>query len=326
MANKISIIVPVHNASKTLHICIQSIIFQDYDNMECILVENGSSDDSADLCKAYSVKYPFIKSVISVDQGVSNARNLGLSLATGKIIGFVDADDVLEPRALRCVADEFEKNSNTVAVIGAFFVGHKLETRIDKAYKGLNSQVISPVDAVALTIGNDSVMGSVWNKYYRADVLRDVLFDTGLSYCEDMHFNVKVLSSMPEEYRISLIDTPLYCYMMNELSVTHQLRNLFETNGELKYIVALNKILNECNLSKRCQSIVKKSIACIAIDYYGIGNKIQRKKLRKEISGNYIHLLRNIALFDFWKNIKTVIKSFLCFLGIGWRRRSSADS
>ncbi len=317
-AKKISIIVPVHNASETLHTCVQSILSQNYESFECILVENGSTDYSADLCREYSKRYPCVKFVVSADKGVSNARNLGLSMATGQIIGFVDADDVMEPNALQCVVTEFEKNPQVVAVIGAFFVGRKLEEKVQKAYRGLKAKSISPSAAIALTVGHDAVMGSVWNKYYKAEVLRNIMFDSQLSYCEDMHYNVKVLSSMPQEYKISLIDTPLYCYMMNETSVTRQLGNLYEENGNLKYIVALKKILDECNLDKKSQSIVKRSIACFAIDYCWIGtqNKIQQKQLKQEIRKNYMHFLKNIMHFGFVGNLKRITKSMLLGLRI----------
>lgn len=316
--DRISIIVPVHNASKTLDACVKSIIEQDYADFECILVENGSVDNSAALCKEYSEKYSCVKFVISESKGASEARNLGLSLATGKFIGFADADDMLEPGSLRRVADEFQRNCDIAAVIGAFFIGWKVDEEIQKKYKGLNAKKISPAGAIALTVGNDAVMGSVWNKYYRTEVIRNIKFDSELSYCEDTHFNVKVLSSMPEKYGISLIDTPLYCYMMNESSLTHQSENLYDAEGNLKYNVALKKILMECSLDKKCQSIVKKAICGLAIDYYRIGNKVQREKIKEDIIKYYRFLLENILYSNYIENVKKVIKGILIILKLNW--------
>lgn len=318
--DKISIIVPVHNASKTLDACVKSIIEQDYANLECILVENGSADNSAELCKEYSVRYSSIKFVISEKKGVSDARNLGLSLASGQIIGFADADDMLELGSLQRVADEFAKNCNIAAVIGGFFIGREVDGEIQKEYKGLKTKNISSSDAIALTIGNDAVMGSVWNKYYRAEVIHDLWFDSALSYCEDTHFNVKVLSSMPEKYKISLIDTPIYCYTLNESSATHQFENLYDTEDNLKYIVALKKMLEECRLNKRCQLVAKKKICGLAIDHYqiGSGNRDQKEKMRQEIKKNYMFFLISIMHFGFIDNVKKAIKGIFILLKVNW--------
>lgn len=310
---KISIIVPVHNAARTLEACIQSIIAQKYENMECILVENGSIDNSIELCKKYSEIYSWIKFVICENIGISYARNLGLSLAQGEIIGFCDADDTLESNALRSVSNAFKDNPNIIAVIGAFYIGHVFENTIQKQYKGLSAKTISNADAVALTIGNDAVMGSVWNKYYRAKILNGIYFDTELSYCEDMHYNVKILSSLSQERKIALIDTPVYCYMMNESSVTHQINNLYDSEGNLKYIVALKKIQDECNLEKRSQVAVRSRIACLAIDHYSYANELQKKKLKTELIRNYSCLFNDMQ-FD----VKRLIKSIFIIFNIDW--------
>ena len=95
---KISIIVPVHNATVTLDRCVKSIVEQSYHDIECILIENGSTDDSLELCQSYAKKYSCIKVVVS-EKGVSGARNVGVSMSTGDIIGFCDSDDFFEADA-----------------------------------------------------------------------------------------------------------------------------------------------------------------------------------------------------------------------------------
>lgn len=106
---KVSIIIPVHNAENTLNRCIESVVCQSYKNIECILVENGSSDNSPFLCSMYAEKYKNIISKSIGSKGVSYARNCGLSLATGDIIGFCDADDFLEINAIELAVNEFKK-------------------------------------------------------------------------------------------------------------------------------------------------------------------------------------------------------------------------
>lgn len=322
---KFSIIVPVHNATTTLDRCIKSIVGQSYHNIECILIENGSTDDSLNLCYAYTEKYDCIKVGIS-EKGVSAARNLGLSMATGDVVGFCDADDFFEPGAFSTIIDCFTKNPNIVGAFSAFNIGSEIENGIQKVYKGINKQYLSAREAMMLTLADSNVMGSVWNRFYRADIAKSTLFDTKLSYCEDAHYNMKLLSSLGE-VNLAYVIAPMYCYMMNDASVTHQSDSLYDANGNLKYIVALKKILNECKLDRKCQSIVKRSIVCLAIDYCWIGTKNEKhqKQLKREIYKNYIHFLKNITRFDFVGNLKRMVKSMFICLGVPGRRKETNE-
>ena len=96
---KYSIIVPVHNAESTITRCIESIVNQNV-GLQVILIENGSTDDSASVCEILSRKYDCVEYYQSKLSGVSNARNIGLNKADGDIIGFCDADDYYEPNSL----------------------------------------------------------------------------------------------------------------------------------------------------------------------------------------------------------------------------------
>lgn len=93
----LSIIIPVHNAGRFLDKCIKSIIGQSYRDYEIILVENGSSDDSWELCLAAAAGYPFVKALQTASSGPSLARNEGVRAASGEFIAFVDSDDTIEP-------------------------------------------------------------------------------------------------------------------------------------------------------------------------------------------------------------------------------------
>lgn len=297
---KVSIIIPVHNAAETIERCIDSILSQNYKNIECILIENGSNDNSDSLCATYAEKYKNVVAESIELKGVSNARNKGLSLATGDIVGFCDADDFLEMNAIETVVSEFLKNRNVVSVFGGFNIGNiDAEKKIVKKYNGLKEQEVSILKALQLLIINDAVMGSVWNKYYRRDGLEGISFDCSLSFCEDMHFNAKVLDAIGSAKKVKIVSIPLYCYMENVESVTHNKNILFDNKDELKYIVALKKIENDCKLDKKIKNLLKMKIACFSIDTLmsmEIDN-IKRENLVRELNKNYIYLVCN-----FWEN------------------------
>lgn len=308
---KVSIIVPVHNAVRTLGRCIDSIIFQSYKNVECILIENDSNDNSAALCSCYAEKYRNVVAESIELKGVSNARNKGLSLATGDIVGFCDADDFLEMNAVETVVREFLKNRNVISVFGGFNIGRiDGEKNIVKKYNGLKEQEVSISKALQLLIINDAVMGSVWNKYYRRDVLERASFDCSLSFCEDMHFNAKVLDAIRSEKKVKIVSVPLYCYMENVESATHNKNMLFDDKDELKYIVALKKIETDCKLDKKIKNLLKMKIACFSIDSLMSMeiDDVKRKNLVYELNKNYIYLVCNLWKNNWKWNIKRIYK------------------
>ena len=93
---KISVIVPVYNVEKYLDNCINSIVNQTYDNLEILLVDDGSKDNSGSLCDEWALRDNRIKVIHKQNGGASSARNAGLDAATGEYIGFVDADDYID--------------------------------------------------------------------------------------------------------------------------------------------------------------------------------------------------------------------------------------
>lgn len=252
---KVSVIVPVHNAESSLAHCINSVLSQNYGNIECILIENASVDDSKFICAKYAEENVNVIFRSLEKPGVSHARNIGLSLASGDIIGFCDADDFLEEKAIRAIVTEFIRTPQIAAVFGGFNLGTTKNNRIYKCYKGLKEQVISIERAMQLTLIHDSVMGSVWNKYYRAEFLKGIQFDEGLSMCEDMHFNILALHSIQNQFKVKILNIPLYCYMDNPNSVTHDGSNLFDENNELRYIAALKKLIRTVFWIPKCAAV-----------------------------------------------------------------------
>lgn len=96
----VSVIVPVHNGEKTLRRCVDSILLSTEKDIEVILVENGSSDQTLNICRSYSDKLNNVRTVVADITGLSHARNVGMGIAKGKWISFIDADDYIHPSML----------------------------------------------------------------------------------------------------------------------------------------------------------------------------------------------------------------------------------
>ena len=309
---KVSVIVPVHNAAATVEACVRSILEQEAPGLECILIENHSEDDSLPVCRRLAASDARIRLAVCREAGVSAARNLGLELATGDIIGFCDADDLLEPGAVGTVVSLLRSHPEALGVIGAFYTGENTPEGIRKQYRGRKCRSLSAKKAIMLTVDSRTVMGSVWNKYYRAEAAKRFRFDPSLSYCEDTHYNVSLLSAFPGA-RLVYTGQPLYCYMLNSQSVTHQSDRLYDENGELRYIAALKKILQDCPLDAACRSVVRMKIASLAIDYLYAGEADGRRKagLTAEWKQNRRQLLKNAARFDVKDHAKQIVRGLL---------------
>ena len=111
MNSLISVIVPVYNVEDYLDRCIESIINQTYKNLEIILVDDGSTDSSGKKCDEYALRDGRIKVFHKENGGVSSARNMGLDIATGDYIGFVDSDDLLEHNMYEMLLNNAEKHN-----------------------------------------------------------------------------------------------------------------------------------------------------------------------------------------------------------------------
>lgn len=213
---KISIIVPVYNTRKFLEKCIDSVIKQDFKNYELILINDGSTDGSLEICKKFANKYDFIKSVSQDNGGVSKARNTGLSLAEGKYVIFLDADDSIEINSLRTLFLEAEKNDSDM-VIGSY---NKLR------FSNKVGKVIRKNECVTREeVWNDmnkyeGYINTPWAKLYRLEIIKEnkLLFQEGRSIGEDYKFNRQYLQCINSN--IIIIDKVVYNYRMGGLAST----------------------------------------------------------------------------------------------------------
>jgi IS5 family transposase len=151
MTIKVSIIVPVFNVEKYLEECLSSAVNQDYDNKEIIIVDDGSTDASAKVIKSFKEKYAYIKSMKIRNQGQSVARNLGLEMATGDYVVFLDSDDWFEKHTLSLCIETINKNNLDIVLFSgkAFFDGPvndrlNLDNLYSRSPELINKAIASP--------------------------------------------------------------------------------------------------------------------------------------------------------------------------------------
>lgn len=216
---KVSVIVPAYNAEKTIGRCVDSILHQDFYDLELIVMDDGSTDGTATLLDAYARKDQRVRVVHKPNSGVSDTRNQALDLARGEWVQFLDADDWIVPEATKLLVRSAEENDCQMVVADFYrVIGKKVSRKGDIDAEG----VLTREDYGDYMMQNpsDFYYGVLWNKLYRRDILtrHDIRFTSEMRWAEDLVFNMQyiqyaeVFASIPQ---------PGYYYVQNPQSICH---------------------------------------------------------------------------------------------------------
>ena len=236
---KISVIVPFYNAKSCIIRNIDSLVNQSLPNgiqLEIVYVNDGSMDGCELLLEPYQKRYSNVFVYTIANQGVSNARNIGLVKAHGDFVAFCDADDYFMPNCFSSIS-ALLRDEIDLLVLGYQTVDGGLRCR----KKSVPGQIASTLQLKKEIFLNDDVGGFVWNKVYRKNILKNHLFRKDLSICEDLYFNIELLMLHPS-LKIRTCGEILYSYVENEMSASRSYQNLFDSNGDFKYETTFNAI------------------------------------------------------------------------------------
>ena len=193
----VSIVVPVYCAEKYLKSTLDSILNQTYSEFELLLVDDGSSDSSGDICDSYAEKDSRIKVFHTPNSGASKARNFGVSQAKGTYLVFVDADDLLEPEFLITMIQQFTEPEIDLVLCGfERFYHDNLNDKIEYLLGKQPKEILASNRELCklFTVPKTSLSGvSVWGKMYKLDIIREnrIVFPEHISYEEDCCFNLQ---------------------------------------------------------------------------------------------------------------------------------------
>ena len=224
---KISIIVPIYNVEKYLKQCIDSILVQSYENWECILVNDGSTDSSGSICDEYAIKDSRIRVIHKNNEGVSSARNLGLSYANGEWIYFVDSDDTLYHNALSIFNGMIVNSVD--AIMAGYTVSPEYYDRIILKHINFKYSIISIHDALMEMYKptDFSYQGYLWCKLFKKSIIEEnsIQFNESIYFNEDRLFIVEYLCRCinPIAYTIQ----PVYGYVNRSTGVMGSLQKKY---------------------------------------------------------------------------------------------------
>lgn len=292
--SSISIIVPVYNSEKYLKACIDSILEQNYNDFELILVDNGSIDRSCDIINSYNDSR--IKLLHLPLPSVSAARNEGLKNAKKKFILFVDADDTLESDALNKFGNIISKYKTDAVVFNYFKVYKNQKTPEKLPWNNILMTMSEIQDKYIPRLVSNEVWGSVWRIIVKRDVLikNKILFDKDLKVAEDLLFNIELFSCLKTIY---ISDEYLYNYFVHSTSTLNKYKE-----DNLKQ--------NEVFQAKLKEVLEKYDI------YYKYINEFKKNRMIMYTS-SISNAARNKTKTDGYLEVKTIVKAFnkdeLCY-------------
>ena len=214
----VSIILPVYNAQSHLARCLSSICAQTYQNLEIIVLNDGSKDQSLPVCEEFRKKDSRIILVDKANSGVSDTRNLGLKLATGEYIQFVDSDDYLAPQATEKLVEKAMGNQCDLVISHYYRVRGEAVT----VHGFLETDRVLSQEEFARHLMDEPASfyyGVMWNKLYRTGLIHthDIRCSEELNWSEDFLFNLHYIRYAQ---RFCALREPVYYYVKNKHSLT----------------------------------------------------------------------------------------------------------
>lgn len=284
----ISIIVPIYNSGRFLEETLISISNQTYQFFEVLLIDDGSTDDTKDICLTFVDEDERFQYHYKENSGVADTRNLGLSLARGTYIAFVDSDDTVSPEYLKCLYDNLVKFNVDISICNM---------------KNKNGEFISLIrDLEFCNYQNLLWSSSLCNKLYKKKVFKDVRFPSGMLFEDNFIFH-QLFGN--DKYNLCLINQVLYSYRHNEDSIT---RKDFSSKRFNDFVVGYKLRMD---FFKERQLLIPYKQAQYELVDYLVGNYIKEKVVRKD--KEIVELLRK-NLFSSSINYKTKIFMFFKLL------------
>ena len=209
----ISVIVPVYKVEPYLDKCISSIVNQTYKNLEIILVDDGSPDNCPAMCDAWAEKDSRIRVIHKTNGGLSDARNAGMTVATGELMAFVDSDDWIAPDMYEYLYQRLTEDNSDIAACGVQMVWE--DKKLCRMLTRAGNCVLNHEEAMRAIIEESWLKQPVWYKLYKTDLIRDILFPMGNCH-EDVFWSYQAVGSAK---KVSVSDHVGYYYLQRGGSI-----------------------------------------------------------------------------------------------------------
>ena len=225
----ISVIVPVYKTEAYLEECIDSILAQSYQNLEILLVDDGSPDRCGEICDGYSRRDPRVRVIHQQNAGVSAARNAALNAARGAFIAFADADDWVEPDWIEALHRPFYREETLDVSVCAWY-RHEGDRAIDCSGQ-VPEGILTGDQAFCAAVLGGGIEGFLVNKLFRAEALDGLRLREDIAVCEDLLLTCQVFRRCGH---VACIPAPLYHYRIREGSALHNVNARLHSEGRAR--------------------------------------------------------------------------------------------
>lgn len=307
---KYSVIIPVYNVEKYIDRCLKSIISQNYDDLEIIVIDNGSTDSSGSICDTYASEYSNISVYHIENHGVGSARNFGLSKARGEFIYFVDSDDYLVGNLFAEFEDKLTPDFDLLvfSYYNSFEQEMTEKNRTKKILPYNGSYDKYDFSKIFKDLFLSDMLYTVWNKFYR----REFLIENNISFekyelGEDVRFNLNVYREVNKVY---LSQDSYYVYVIGRKGSAMSSYNPKRLQYQLQELELVDSLLKDWNIdSSNLDNTVKARI--LMSNIHNISKQklpvIKKVKLVKEIC-------KSKDMADFIRNDSSILNPLVKML------------
>ncbi|WP_319470064.1 glycosyltransferase family 2 protein [uncultured Trichococcus sp.] len=298
----ISFVVPVYNTEPYLSNCIESIIKQNIFSYEIILVNDGSTDNSLDICNEYARKYINIYVLNQENRGPSAARNAGLMEANGEYVFFIDSDDYYIKDSLIKFECTLNKNKEVDLIFGKimmFYDNNKEERRKIKYNNTVMINSMTGEEALNYLIKTDQVMISNYSAIIRKELLiqNNILFKENIRFAEDVDFMLRVYCASKN---VLFIDEFFLMYRKNREGQLTQTVNLKKLNMAIELYDKLLKEVDSWSIKENSKEYIKRYIANLYFSSLGSLNKKDLEYYQKyDLLKEYRYLIKYTGGYKF---------------------------
>ena len=301
---KISIVVPVYNTYKYLQKCLESLVNQTYKEIEILVIDDGSPDNSYEIYKAFAKRDSRVRYIKKENAGVSEARNTGIDNATGELIMFVDSDDWMEENGCEALIKAFQKTNADLVLGDVYCTDEKGRNKeyckvFSKQFSTKSKEFIEKYQMACLGYAynplhvnrsNVSGLGSPWNKLFKLSIIREnnLRFDTYV--CGIYDDNLFTLYYLENCKSVAYISKPIYNYVTMSSSLTHGFkRNTIEISRRI--FERIEEFIKNTDKPERFYKayymyVIRRLSRELDVYYFNKDNNKSPKEIRGELKKN----------------------------------------
>lgn len=301
----VTIIVPIYNVEKYLKRCVDSILNQTYDNLEIILVDDGSPDNCGNICEEYATKDKRVKVIHKKNEGVSEARNIAISKSNGNYITFVDSDDVIAKDYVEYLHNLVIEFSADISLCSFA----KFSTNIKKEDMNENIEIFSSEQALENLFYQKNILTSCWGKLYNKKVFDGLTFPKGINVGEDL---ATIYKTFANSKKIVVSHSIKYFYFYRQSSAIN-------SKFDVKRVDSLKFASEMVEFAKiKFPKLIMAAYNRLFMEAVFIMIKIPRNKYKREKNMVYNIIKENRKKVILDKNSKMVYRfiAFISFFGI----------